>query len=289
MPEPTAAPVHDGNPISWDELFPPDSSGAQQADNSQKGDQQPPAVQAPAQPVAPVPAAFELRTKTGSVYKSQEDAIKGIEHKDALIEQLRHRYILERGVDPLTGQPVQLAPVQQTANYMTDPKRYYTDLVSAAQKNDPDAVWKAQTQLIFDALQPLAPVMANLAKQQAVESLSSSIKDIREFLGSENYSSALKEVPDLKDAIERAEQDYTLHAKLPGLYKVAYQVSQGLRLPEILKSQPTTTTQPVRPTTAPTTLPPPQSGAQPNLTGNEARKALISQMEASGVADSVLL
>lgn len=296
MSDPNAVAVPHNGESSWDDFFPPDAqpaAGSQQTDNGSKGDQ-PSSAPAAAQPAAPapssIPAAFELRTKTGTVYKSLEETAKGIEHKDALIEQFIQREILRTGVHPITGQPVQLTSVQQPQSYMQDPKRYYQDLVSAAQKSDPDAVWKTQTQLIFDALAPYAPVMANLAKQQAIDTLSAEIKDFREFYNGEDYKKALAETPDLKDAIERAEVDNAHHQRLPGLYKVAYRVSQGLRLPEILKAQPQAApAAQVRGTTAPATLTPAQPGVQPALYGNKAgRQALIAQMEASGVADSIL-
>lgn len=271
-------PVKDGGAVSWEELFPSEAPAGTQAATT------------PAVTPNPSPAAqFELKTKTGSVYKSMEAATKGIEEKDTLIEQFRQRYILERGIDPITNQPVQLA--SQPRNYMSDPSSYVNDLTAAANKSDSQAIWAAQTKLIFDALAPFAPVMSNLAKQQAVETLSNEIKDFREFIGSENYTQALNDTPDLKDAIQRAEQDYQHHQRLPGLYKVAYRVSQGLRLPEILKSQPQSAAQPVRQTTAPTTLQPPtQTTAHASLHGGkEARSALIAKFEAQGMADQPLV
>ena len=293
-PSTNVIPVRDGGPITWDELFPPEPgapAGSQGATTPQGGNQAPP-TPAASQTAATNAAAFELKTKTGTVYKSIEDAQKGIEHKDALIEQLRQRYILERGIDPVTGQQVQLQPTSQNVNYMQDRKRYVDDLTQAAQKNDSDAIWQAQTKLVSDMLAPLAPVMSSFAKQQAIETLSGEIKDIREFVGSDDYNKALADTPDLRDAISRAENDYQHHQRLSGLYKVAYRVSQGIRLPEILKAQPASpAAQPVRTTTAPATLPPPQQQtAQASLHGGKAaRQALIQQMEAQGIADRPLV
>ena len=284
----------DGGALTWDELFPPgaETPGSQGATTPQGGNQPtqtPAATQTAAQTNA---AAFELKTKTGTVYKSAEDAIKGIEHKDALIEQLRQRYILERGIDPVTGQQVQLQSTAQTVNYMQDRKRYVEDLTQAAQKNDSDAIWQAQTKLVSDMLAPLAPVMSSFAKQQAIETLSGEIKDIREFVGGDDYKKALEDTPDLRDAIARAENDYQHHQRLSGLYKVAYRVSQGIRLPEILRAQPQqANAQPVRTTTATQTLPPPQqSSTQAALHGTrEQRKELIARFEAQGAADRPLV
>ena len=282
-----SVPVKDGGAVSWDELFPSD----QGATTPTEGHTQ--QVQAPAvQQQATVSATPVIQTKTGTVYKTVEDAVKGIEHKDTVIADMRQRMILATGIDPLTGQPASFAGVQQPANYIQDRKRFVDDLKSAAAKDDTDGIWNAQTKLIFDALQPLTPALSSLAKQQAVEQLSPEIKDIREFIGSDNYKQALSETPDLKAAIEAAEGDYQHFNRLPGLYKVAYRVSQGIRLPEILKAQPQQqASQPVRSTTASQTLTPttPEVAAHPSLMSRDGRKALRAQLEAKGVADMPLV
>jgi hypothetical protein len=291
----SAVHLKDGGPITWDELFPDHEapvSGTQVATTT-AGGTQPSATDAAAQTAAANAAAFQLTTKTGTVYKSAEEAIKGIEHKDALIEQLRSRYILERGIDPITGQQVQLQQTVQQSNYMSDQKRYVDDLTAAAAKGDYQGIHNAQTKLIFDALAPLAPVMSNLAKQQAIDTVSLELKDFREFYGSDNYKAALNESPDLKDAIQRSEQDIQHNQRLSGLYKVAYRVSQGLRLPDLLKAQPANAaTATVRQTTAPSTLAPAQASTEApsaQMQTKEGRKALIDKFEAQGWGDKPLV
>lgn len=292
-------PVRDGGPITWEELFPEsqqpttaaNSTGnaatSQAAQSTQVTGQEPTTAQQNA-------AAFEIRTSTGTVYKSLEEAIKGIEHKDNLLKQHRQREILERGIDPLTGRQVQLVEQQaQPYNYMQDGKRYVEDLTSAAQKGDANAIWQAQTKLIYDAIAPAVPMMTAFAKQQAVDTVSSEIKDFREFYNSDNYKQALEEAPDLKDAISRAENQFEYAPRLAGLYKVAYRVSQGLRLPELLKAQPVATAaQPVRQTTAPATLAPATS-TDSNITATmqskEGRRAIIERFESQGHADRPLV
>src|SRR5690348_16003975 len=112
---PATTPVED---INWAELFPTDP-GARVP--TQPATATPPATPPAAQPpVTPPPTPEFLKTSTGTVYKSADEAIKGIEHKDTLIEQLRQRYILERGIDPITNQPVQPAS-QAPAPYTQDP------------------------------------------------------------------------------------------------------------------------------------------------------------------------
>lgn len=294
-PNPAAASANvnvGSSSLTWDELFPAGVDPAAQGATTPQGGTQPQS-QAPAtQTPATASASPVIQTKTGTVYKTIDDATKGIEHKDTVIADMRQRYILATGIDPLTGQPaMQGVGVHQPTNYMQDKKRFFDDLSSAASKNDVDGVWNAQTKLIFDALAPLAPVMGNLAKQQAVEQLSSEIPDVREFMASDNYKKALTETPDLQAAIASAESNYEHYGRLPGLYKVAYRVSQGLRLPEILRSQaPASASQPVRQTTAASTLTPTtQTGFAPSLYTKEGRKALQAQLEAKGVADAPLV
>ena len=87
---------------TFDSLFPAESS------------QQ---VVQPAQQVAAKPDAQQTQTSTTqqtqpflkgerSLYNSQEDAVRGVNEKDALIEQMRQRYALVTGMDPITGKPI---------------------------------------------------------------------------------------------------------------------------------------------------------------------------------------
>ena len=55
-------------------------------------------------PLATTPAEPVIKTKTGTVYKTLGDAVEGIEHKDALIAQLRDQVKKNTGADPLTSQ-----------------------------------------------------------------------------------------------------------------------------------------------------------------------------------------
>lgn len=290
MPEPITAPSDTvdlsgapGADINWDELFPSDPGASVP---SQPATATPSDATLPAsQPPAPVSPSDFLKTTTGTVYKSQEDAIKGIEHKDTLIEQLRQRYILERGIDPITNQPVQPTP-QGPVPYSQDPQRYFKDLVDAVQKNDPAAYYEAQQRMILDTLGPLGPTITNLAKAQATEAVSAELKDFKEVSSSEPYRKVLEEIPELKNAIELAESDYRFHNRLPGLLKVAYLAAQGRRMPELLRAQQPAAqpAQPTRPTTVPSTLTPPtEPSVAASLYSAEGRKALIANLEGRGI------
>lgn len=285
-------PLRDGNGITWDELFPPETASSPAATTQAAGTPQNAQVTA-VQPAAATPALPLITTKTGTVYKTVEDTIKGIEHKDTVIADMRSRMILATGIDPLTGQPAQQQVAQQPAqkNYISDKKAFYDDLVSAASKNDAEGVWNAQAKLVYDALAPMAPVLNNLAKEQAVSALTAEIKDFREFYSSDNYKQALADTPELANAIAYAENDLSQQGRLSGLYKVAYRISQGLRLPEILKQQaPLAASQPIRQTTAAQTLTPTSANeSAPNLYTKEGRKTIQNRFEAQGFADMPLV
>jgi hypothetical protein len=289
----THIPLHTGGEISWDELFPPEQ-GTQVATTQQGTQTQQTQAQGTqtTDAAAATPVQEFLKTKTGTVYKTADDAIRGVEHKDTVIADLRQRMILATGIDPLTQQPVLQQQNVGPRSYMQDPsgKSFYNDLVAAAQKNDAQGVYNAQTKLVYDALAPLAPVLGQLARNQAVESLQGEIADIREFVSGTNYQKALDETPSLKAAIQQAELDSQHYGRLPELYKVAYRVSQGMRLPEILKAQPAApASQTVRPTATQTTLPPSdQQGVRPDMRTSAGRKEIQRQMEARGIADQPL-
>lgn len=280
---PPSAPVTPVEDLNWAELFPTDPGARVPA---LPASATPPATPPPTQPVAPPPVVTSefLKTTTGTVYKSADEAIKGIEHKDTLIEQLRQRYIFERGIDPITNQPVQSTP-QAPVPYTQDPNRYFKDLVGAVQKNDSTAYLNTQQQLILDTLGPIAPLITSMAKAQAADSVTVELKDFREFSATDNYRKVMDELPDLKQAIALAESDYRFHNRLPELYKIAYWTAQGRRMPELLRAQPPAApTQPARPTTSPSTLTPPSAPAtQPDMSTAEGRKAIIAAAEARGV------
>jgi len=293
MPEPNAdlsnAP---GGDLTFEQLFPSDEG------NVDAAPPQPapaPATEPPPAPVAPppepqAPAPDEPFLKgSKSIYRTREAALEGVNQKDALIEQLRTRYALTTGIDPITGQPVTASGAPAPAkNYAQDHKAYLMDLANAAQKGDPEGYGAAQTKFIYDVLEPIAPIIAQTAREQALRTTEQDVKDFRTFYGSTDYQAALDSNPELKGAIEFAESDIRNQARLPGLYKLTYQVSQGMRLPEMLRAQQTQqppNAQPTRTVTPSSTPPPPQPAAPLSPKTSEGRKALIAQMEAQGILE----
>lgn len=222
-----------------------------------------------------------------SVYKTAEAAIEGMNHKDALIEQLRTRYALTTGIDPITGQPV-TAPQQQVSNSYTDnPQKYLEDLYGAAQKG-PDAYAQVQGKFIDDKLKPLAPLIENLVETQAIQIASKDNPEISKFANSDTFAKVMDANEDLKMAIVNSKADSRFHSRLPHLYKLAYLAGQGMQLPDLLKAQASTSTPQtqtqtqVRTTVQPTTPSPARATVAPNFRTHEGIKSIVADMEARG-------
>lgn len=278
---------------TFDSLFPADGPAPTVAPATQpQPNTQPnvaPSTPSPA-PVAqpqPQPDQYFLKGRT-SVYKTVEEAQRGVDEKDAVIEQMRQRYALVTGIDPLTGKPLNAAAPVQDNNYQTNPNQYLNDLVEAAKTGQPQAYTNVQTKFINDTLAPIAPLVERAAKEQAMESLAREYPDAPKFIGTAPYQRALEANNELKEAITVAEHDLRFHSRLPGLYKIAYLTGQGLQLPEILRAnQPQNSTKPAptRPTTAnPSTIPAPTTGKAPTFKTMDGIKATIAEMEGKGVS-----
>jgi hypothetical protein len=228
-----------------------------------------------------------------SVYKTAEDAQRGINEKDAVIEQMRQRYALVTGVDPITGKPVGInGQPQEAVDYYQQPDQYLDALYSAAKKGGPEAYRDVQAKFLFDALKPLQPVIQKAAKDQAVEILAQEIPNAKPFIGSPHYAKALELNPELKNAISISEQNQQFHSRLPGLYKLAYLTAQGMQLPELLRAQATQTqtpstqvqqTQQVRTTVQPQTPSVATQATPPSFKTIDGIRSVIREMEAKGV------
>lgn len=283
---------------TFDSLFPAESASvtvapAQQV-TAQPGTQQTQTTQTqPAPTTTQTQDQFFLKGDR-SVYKSLEEATKGVNEKDTIIEQLRQRYALTTGIDPITGQPVgqQTQPAQ--SDYFQNPSKYLDDLYSAAKAGGPEAYRDVQAKFMMDTLKPLQPILQKAARDQAATEVSNDpvtpIKGVNEFLTSPAYQKALDSNPELKQAISVGETDFRFHSRLPGLYKLAYLTAQGMQLPELLRAQATQTqtttqsTQPVRTTVQPTTASrSTTTAANPSFKTIDGIKATIADMEARGV------
>lgn len=236
------------------------------------------------QPVTPVVADEPfLKTATGTVYKTAEEAARGVEHKDSLIAQLRQQLSEATGNDPLKKTPQAKGPV----NYIEERDAYFKDLNEAVEKKDTAKYIDVQRKLILDTIAPLAPTITSLVKTQAANAVETEIKDFRQFQHSDEYVKTLDTLPMLKDAIRVAESSPEAVNQLPELYKMAYLANQGRRLPEIVQSQRNVTPTAVRPTVSSTPVAAPATPStpqvQPTLDTSAGRKAIIEQQERAGV------
>jgi len=274
---------------TFDKLFPAEAPTVVAAPVAQPQTQtQPPAAnQHTPQPQLQTQTAEPVIKGERSIYNSLEAATQGINQKDALIEQLRQRYALTTGIDPITGQPVGQTPTNQPLDYTQNREKYMNDLYSAA-KQGPDAYVDVQTKFVMDTLAPLQPLIQQYARATAVSTLSQEIPDAGKFIGTPQYGKALEGNPELKNAISVAESDVRWHSRLPGLYKLAYLTGQGMQLPELLTKNTapavtqTQTVQP-RPSAQPTTQAPSQSTTKPSFKTLDGIKAVIQDAESRGL------
>lgn len=232
-------------------------------------------VAQPSQPTEPF-----LRTASGTVYKSAEDAAQGVQHKDELIARLRQEAIERTGIDPVTGQPVQ-RKVETPKSYTQDHKRFIDDLSSAAKANDSEAYARVQAQFVNDVMAPFAPVLTTLARSQAVESVSQSIPEFRQFMGSTDYKETMERFPLLRNAIEQSEGNPSASEQLSQLYQMTFALAS--KRPEVVRTPSPTIP---RPTVSSISLPSvPQNGSTtaPDMGTIEGRKAIIEAQERSGV------
>jgi hypothetical protein len=269
----------------------------------------------PTEPVAPVTAEpprapeFVLKTATGTVYKTPEDAVRGIEQKDQLISQLRSMVSAVTGEDPLRKSgavPGQTTAQPQPVSYLRDSRRYAEDLTKAADAGQKTGNWDAyrnvQAQLQFEVTQqavgPYMPVVQNVGRQQAMDEVSRSVPEFRKFYGSEEYNKVLESRPKLAGFIQLAETQPTLQEELKELYHSVYDSAQAAKLPELVKqnqppSNPTPAPRmPIAPMTRPSLNVPdqgrtPSQTPKPGLQTSAQRQALIEQLKQRGVEDFV--
>lgn len=271
--------------FNFDDLFGVDDPLADLETTPDPASSEPEKPQAEPQP--PTEPDFYLKSGT-SVYKTREAAEEGIRQKDALIEDLRQRMALAFGVDPITRQPVQMpGQVPQEVSYSQNPDRYFQDLVTAAQKGDARAYADVHARYISDLLSPLEPIIQDAARQRAVQSVSKELTDFPQFLGGPEYQKVLEANTELKQAVETAERNFQFHDRLPGLYRLVYLASQGLRVPDLIKAA-RTAAEPkptARPTATSSQQAPTPSSARPDLNTTEGRKALMQELESKGVLE----
>lgn len=264
-----------GGDIPFDDLFTSPSDGGTVTDPATPTTP----VTPQADPATTVPAEPFLKAGQ-SIYKSREEAERSLAYKDELIENLRQVEIRRTGIDPITQKPVPVAP-QGPVNYRQNNGKYLEDLVAAVNKQDPTGYFHAQQKMVYDVLEPIAPILADFTRNQAIANVSAEIKDFGNFRGSADYQATLNALPELKAAVELAERDLNFSDRLPQLYKTAYWATQGRKTPDIVQSAVQAATPPnppARPTTQPATMAPPNQVMAPeSLTTSEGRKAILAR------------
>lgn len=289
----TAAP---GAELSFDELFPLDGEniGAPQV---------PQGTVPSAPPVTPAPVAAppapEFFIKAGStVYKSQEDAVKGIEHKDTLIGRYRE-YLQTKGINPDTLQSAQPEPQvpavdQSPYTYLNNGKKLHADLADAMSKGDTnrweEILRKHNEEQMQATYAPIAPYITEMARMRAVREVGTEVPNFGTFVDSDEYKQTLDNLPRLKQAIETAQSNFQMADSLGELYKIAYLATQGSRpaAPVVTAAPaaaPVVQTQPMRPTMAASTMVPPQPTSPADLTTQAGRQQYLKDVELRGIKD----
>lgn len=243
---------------------------------------------------APAPAAAPVATnpdapflKAGStVYKTAEDAAKGIEEKDRVITTLRSQFQERFGVDPLKDPlpPVARPDSKVPADYLNNPDKYFQDIVEAARSGDPARYRDTQAQFIGQLVAPYVQTIGQYAKTYATTEVAKEFPDFPSIQASEAWKAALDRVPTLKQAISVAESDPRGASQLKDLYSVAYLATRGLKSGESAKIAPQTQTASTPPVGS-QALPAPQTSGAPSgldMGSKASRQAFIAAFEAAG-------
>jgi hypothetical protein len=152
-------------------------------------------------------------------------------------------------------------------------------------------------EVVQSAVGPYMPVVQNVGKQQALESVSRDIPEFRKFYGGEEYQKVLDSRPKLASYIQTLEGNPTLQEDLAEQYRDAWNESQVKKLAELASKpapapQTPTPRTPLQPKT-PTFNQEPNDGmrkstanqVKPGLATSQARKLLIEELERRGLAD----
>jgi len=257
---------------------------------------------------APEPSKFELKTSTGTVYKTMEDTVKGIETKDRTIDQLRSMLAAVTGEDPLSKsgiKPGQTTTPPKPVSYLQDDVRFAQDLTNAAETGQKTNDWKPYRntlgQFVYEIVQsavgPYIPVVQKVGRQEALEAVARDIPEFRNFYGTKEYQEVLERRPKLASYIQTLEGNPTMQEDLAEQFKDVWNEHQVRKLAELASkpapvSQNPTPRMPIQTTRTPDFKHEPNDGMRhakpaqkPTLATAEGRKALIEELERRGLAD----
>lgn len=261
-----------GGDLTLDQLFP----------NPETTPQQPAPAPSATPQAPPTPSGPFIKTATGTVYNTAEDAVKGIEEKDRIIAKLRQDKAAETGVDPLKRQQA-----QDPASYMQSPERFFDDVVASATKGDKRGYAETFARFQQELLQPYAPLIGEMARERAVRVVEQQIPTARGFFDSPEFQNTLERTPNLRQAIEMASLNPQMAGSLPELFELAYKSALADRMPALVQaaaqaaSQPTPNPRPTLTPSTPTLSPAPTPGPA-NLETPEGRKAILERGKSKG-------
>lgn len=251
----------------------------------------PPTNTVPQVPIAP---EFFLETPTGSRYRSKDEVVNGIAEKDGTIEYLRNFAMNTMGVDPLKVRNGLPQAPQAPKTYLEDPAQYVKDLSDAYESQNSKAYAEVQNRLVQEnlntVLAPVAPLVAKLLREEAIETVVAKIPDFREFYKSDGYKTVLDENPTLANAVRIAESNPDMKDQLPDLYSMARKLAVAKTndtLLEAAKAQNPAAPQAVRPTATPGNPVPSNPAIDTSnwKTDPAARKAYLENARAKGLGN----
>lgn len=259
-----------GGDLNLDDLFPNPETRLQNA---------PSATVVPPQAPPQTPPAPFLKTATGTVYNSVEDAIRGTEEKDRIIAQLRATKAAELGADPLKRQPEP-----------EDPKKVlFQRLAKAAQEGDYSTYVDTLSQVTQQTLAPYAPYIAEVGREKVIRTAAIENPALREFVGGAEYQAVMERRPRLAEAIRNAEMNPDYVGQLEEFYSLAYSDAVSHRAPAVVVAPATPNPRPTLSQTTPTPQPPLPGGGYINeqqLYSREGRKAILENGRARGLVDA---
>lgn len=239
MPEvvkPATSDAIPGGDLTFDQIFgsESDTSLTAGAANPTNADSQTTTTQPAAQLTQVVQPSWELKSTDGTInYKSAEAALEGIQHKDALIQQLRDKYKAVTGVDPIKPLPIE---PQAPESYIQNPTRFAEDLAAAAKEGNAQKYTQTQLRLVEEYIAPFRPIMQDFTRSRAQAQVTSEIAEFAPFRTSDDFQKTLTRNPALAQAIQGAETNPQFAQQLPELYRLAYQSHVASRVPELVQA-----------------------------------------------------
>lgn len=210
-------------------------AAAPQGDETWFTEQGAPAGETPQTP--PAPPEYFLKAETGTVYKTPEEAARGVAEKDRLILQYRQqneqmqRLLAASGVH-VGGQAPQAQPqtLLDVLNAVVDNPNADPRMLDAAVDQMVQQRMQQQMQQQFAPLMPLVEYASlNRATEVAAQKYD---PNIRSFVNSPQYQKVMEQWPTLRNAIEVSKYNPGFAQSFPEMLAIAYMLAgQGAAPP----------------------------------------------------------